>query len=232
MKSIWITIFFVLILAYPGNTKKEHNEFRINVSTNSKAVAFDKFDEFLSLFKEIKPSGLHVYPPKWDRQGKLIQTPFEGTRVDVNNFAFLDEKVFFNLKACREGQSNIFAIGKFEISDKYIGLITRQHSQNDESLIELMLWEKQANKIIRTFELADSFGDEGWYFDKESWIKEFSFNENLKIVTRRKDCSPNDDFTKFSYTDSLQIYQLHERQFVPSSLSLSDTVNYKLKQWK
>jgi len=232
MKSIWITIFFVLTLVSLGNTKKEHNEFRINVLTNSKTVSIDKFDEFLSLFKEIKPKGLHMYPPKWDSLGILIQTPFEGTRVDANNFAFLDEKVFFNLKACREGQSNIFAIGKFEISDKYIGLITRQESQYDESLIQLMLWEKQANKIIRTFELADSFGDEGWHFDKESWIKEFSFNKNLEIVTRRKDCSPNDDFTKFSYTDSLEIYQLDEQQFIKSYLNLSDTVNYKLKQWK
>lgn len=233
MKNLCISIFLISIFVACGNMKKENNSATsTEESIKTETILPDNSLDFLSLFKDIKPEGLHIYPPRWNKEGKLIETPFEGTKVDVNKFTLLDEKIFFNLKACKEGLSNIYAIGKFEINDKYTGLVTRQHSQYSESLIQLMIWEKQSKTIKNSIELADSFGDEGWYFDKESWIIEFKPNETLKIVTRRKDCNPNDDFTKFSYTDSLKLHQMKELEFTSSDLNINDTVSYQLKEWR
>ena len=201
-------------------------------------MQIDKSIEFLSLFKTIDPIGLHIYPPSWNRNGDLIKFPFEGKAIDVFKFPYVDnEEIFINIQACKEGNSNIYAIGKFDLNINYYGLIIRQYSQYDESLIQLLLWDKKQKEIIKGLDLANSFGDEGWIFDVESWIKTYKYNSVLEIVSRRKDFIPKADFKSNEdmdsiTTDTLWISRLSNSKFITRLENKKDTIKYKLKNWK
>jgi hypothetical protein len=198
----------------------------------------DNSSEFLELFKNINPVDLHVFPPTWDKKGKIIDSPYIGIPIDAKKYSFVnDEDIFINIQACKEGNSNIYAIGKFEINDKYTGLLVRQFSQYDESLVQIVLWNKSEKKIYKGMNLADAFGDEGWYFDLESWIKEYKFNSQLSIITRKKDYTPKEDqltgqLDNSVITDTLKIHVFSNGTFKPDYEKQSDTIKYKLKNWR
>lgn len=192
----------------------------------------DKAAEFLDLFKTVNPNGLHIYPPTWDIEGNINKTPFEGTPIAVDKFPYVNNKEFSrSLPSCKKGYSNIYAVGKFEINRQYVGLIIRQLSEYDESLIQLFLWNKKQNKIEKGIDLADLFGGEGFYSDTESWIVEYKTDITLKIVTRKKDC----DFENLKhkiYKDSLKTNVFSGGKFTETLNELSDSVNFRLKEWK
>ncbi len=232
MRSFLIFIATTLLTLTACNNKKSQESQPLTAKTDSIKLV-DKATEFLDLFKTINPNGLHIYPPTWDKKGNLNKTPFEGTPINVDKFSYVkNEEIFINLPAYKEGLSHIYAIGKFEINSEYWGLIVRQYSQYDESLVQLLLWDKIQNKILKGIDLADSFGDEGWFFDTESWIREYKTNLTLKIVTRRKDSEFDEDFKNRTFTDSLKTNVFTNGRFVETQNDLSDTVNFKLKEWK
>ncbi len=232
MRNLLIFIVTTLLTLTACNNKKSQESQPLKARTDSIKLV-DKATEFLDLFKTINPNGLHIYPPTWDKKGNLNKTPFEGTPINVDKFSYVNnEEIFINLQAYKEGLSHIYAIGKFEINSEYWGLIVRQYSQYDESLVQLLLWDKKQNKILKGIDLADSFGDEGWIFDTESWISEYKTNSTLKIITRRIDCEMDEEFNNKTYTDSLKTNIFTEGKFVETLNDLSDTVNFKLKEWK
>jgi len=232
MRNLLIFIVTTLLTLTACNNKKSQESQPITAKTDSIKLV-DKATEFLDLFKTVNPNGLHIYPPTWDKKGNLNKTPFEGTPINVDKFSYVNnEEIFINLPAYKKGLSHIYAIGKFEINSEYWGLIVRQYSQYDESLVQLLLWDKKQNKILKGIDLADSFGDEGWFFDTESWISEYKTNSTLKIVTRRKDSEFDEDFKNRTFTDSLKTSVFTNGRFVENQNDLSDTVNFKLKEWK
>ena len=232
MRIFLIFIATTLLTLTACNNKKSQESQPLTAKTDSIKLV-DKATEFLDLFKTINPNGLHIYPPTWDKKGNLNKTPFEGTPINVDKFSYVkNEEIFINLPAYKEGLSHIYAIGTFEINSEYWGLIVRQYSQYDESLVQLLLWDKIQNKILKGIDLADSFGDEGWFFDTESWIREYKTNLTLKIVTRRKDSEFDEDFKNRTFTDSLKTNVFTNGRFVETQNDLSDTVNFKLKEWK
>ena len=232
MRIFLIFIATTLLTLTACNNKKSQESQPLTAKTDSIKLV-DKATEFLDLFKTINPNGLHIYPPTWDKKGNLNKTPFEGTPINVDKFSYVNnEEIFINLPAYKEGLSHIYAIGKFEINSEYWGLIVRQYSQYDESLVQLLLWDKKQNKILKGIDLADSFGDEGWFFDTESWIREYKTNLTLKIVTRRKDSEFDEDFKNRTFTDSLKTNVFTNGRFVETQNDLSDSVNFKLKEWK
>jgi len=232
MRNLLIFIVTILLTLTSCNNKKSQESQTLTAKTDSVKLV-DKATEFLDLFKTVNPSGLHIYPPTWDKKGNLNKTPFEGTPINVDKFSYVDnEEIFLNLQACKEGNSHIYAVGKFEINNDYLGLIVRQQSQYDESLVQLLLWDKKQNKIVKGIDLADSFGDEGWYFDTESWIREYKTNSTLKIVTRRKDSEFDEEFKNKTYIDSLKTNVFTNGKFIETLNELSDTANFKLKEWK
>jgi hypothetical protein len=232
MRIFLIFIATTLLTLTACNNKKSQESQPLTAKTDNIKLV-DKATEFLDLFKTVNPNGLHIYPPTWDKKGNLNKTPFEGTPINVDKFSYVDnEEIFINLPAYKEGLSHIYAIGKFEINSEYWGLIVRQYSQYDESLVQLLLWDKKQNKILKGIDLADSFGDEGWFFDAESWIREYKTNSTLKIVTRRKDSEFDEDFKNRTFTDSLKTNVFTDGKFVETQNDLSDTVNFKLKEWK
>jgi len=232
MRNLLFIIATILLTLTSCNNKKSQESQPLTAKTDSVKLV-DKATEFLDLFKTVNPNGLHIYPPTWDKNGNLKKTPFEGTPINADKFSYVDnEEIFLNLPACKEGNSHIYAVGKFEINNEYLGLIVRQQSQYDESLVQLLLWDKKQNKIVKGIDLADSFGDEGWYFDTESWIREYKTNSTLKIVTRRKDSEFDEEFKNKTYTDSLKTNVFTNGKFVETQNELSDTTNFKLKEWK
>ena len=232
MRNLLIFIVTILLTLTSCNNKKSQESQTLTAKTDSVKLV-DKATEFLDIFKTVNPSGLHIYPPTWDKKGNLNKTPFEGTPINVDKFSYVDnEEIFLNLQACKEGNSYIYAVGKFEINNDYLGLIVRQQSQYDESLVQLLLWDKKQNKIVKGIDLADSFGDEGWYFDTESWIREYKTNSTLKIVTRRKDSEFDEEFKNKTYIDSLKTNVFTNGKFIETQNELSDTANFKLKEWK
>jgi len=232
MRNLLLCVVTILLTLTSCNSKKSQDKESLTAKTDS-VIVVDKATEFLDLFKTVNPNGLHIYPPTWNSKGNLNKTPFEGTPINVNKFSYLDNnEIFPNIQACKLGNSHIYAIGKFEIDNKYWALLVRQYSQYDESLVKLLLWNEKENKIINGIDLADSFGDEGWFFDTESWIQKHEVNSTLKIVTRRKDSEFDEDFKSRTYTDSLKTNVFTNGKFVETINDLSDTVNFKLKEWK
>lgn len=232
MRNLLIFAATTLLTLTACNNKKGQDSQPFTAKTDSIKLV-DKETEFLNLFKTVNPNGFHIYPPSWNSNGNLNKTPFEGTPINVDKFSYVDNnEIFPNIQACKEGNSHIYAIGKFEIDNKYLGLLVRQYSQYDESLVQLLLWDKKHNKILKGIDLADSFGDEGWFFDTESWIREYKKNSTLKIVTRRKDSGFDEEFKNRTFTDSLKTNVFTDGKFVETQNDLSDTVNYKLKEWK
>jgi len=232
MRKVSFFLFLIAFFATSCNVKRQHNQESTTTKLDNVAST-ENTDEFLNLFKAIDPRGLHVYPPTWNKNGILNSTPFEGVIIDVHKYPYTDNKdIFINIRACKNGMSHIYAVAKFDIDTKYTGLIVRQHSQYDESLIQLLLWDKNHKKIVQGIELADSFGDEGWYFDMESWITEFKADSILKVVTRRKDSEFDEDFKNKTYKDSLKVNILKNGKFLETLSDLRDTINFKLKEWE
>ena len=232
MRNVSFFLLLVVFFATSCNAKRQHNPESTTQKIDN-AVSSEKMAEFLSLFKTIDPKGLHVYPPTWNKNGKLNSTPFEGVIIDVDKYPYTDNKdIFINIQACKSGISHIYAVAKFDIDTKYIGLIIRQYSQYDESLLQLLLWDKNQKKIVKGIELADSFGDEGWYFDTESWIIEYKVDSILKVVTWRKDSEFDDDFKNKTFNDSLKIIIFKSGRFIETLGDLSDTINFQLKEWE
>lgn len=231
--KILMTIIVLIILCSCNNLKDNKNAVIERNTDSLQTDLIDNSNEFLNLFRNIEPKNLHVYTIERDEEGEIISSLFEGVSIDVRMYSYVnDENIFINIQACNEGYSNLFAIGKFDINDKYWGLIIRQRSQYDESLIQLMFWDKNQKKIVYAYDLADSFGDAGWYFDKESWIKEFEYNKKLIIVNRQKDYIPDEETSTVTITDSLKINHFNGSVFVTKDLNLKDTVYYKLIRWE
>lgn len=232
MRNTLLLLLIFTFALFSCNDKKRHNTDSTPTKPDS-FVQIDKASNFLNLFKTINPKGLHIYPPSWNKNGELNKTPFEGVIIDVYKYPYTDNNsIFINIQACKDGNSHIYAIGKFEIDNEFIGLIIRQQSQYDESLIQLLLWNKKQNKIAKGIDLADSFGDEGWFFDTESWISEYIPNSTLKIVTRRKDSEFDEAFKNITYKDSLKTNIFTGGKFKITLNELTDTVSFKLKEWK
>jgi hypothetical protein len=229
MKYGFILGLFVILLSNCNNQSfKSTSE-----SVNSIKEQVNNSVEFLSEFKIIGANGLHVYTITYDKKGNLINTPFEGHALDVKKYRYMDNKsIFFNIKAVHEGNSHIYAIGKFEINDNYVGLLIRQQSQYDESLIEIVLWDKNRKAIISSLSLADSFGDENWGFNKESWIKECQYNKTFSIVSWQRDkyskenCYSNCDSIAL---DTFRISCIKGTDFHTEIIKQLDTLKFNLK---
>lgn len=234
MKTIKIikNILFLCYIISTISCNNKNNFNKTNSSSNNMSKIFEEHkntesDTFLELFSDIDYLDFHVYSPRWDSTGSLVDTQFEGQVIDVNKYSFFNNAtIFMNIQSYKNGLSNIYAIGKFKISDKYIALIIRQYSQYEESLIQLLLWDVQDKKILRGIDLADSFGDAGWYFIKESWIYR---KKNLKIITRTKEFEFTDNNKIRIFSDSLKSNCFENEKFVQTNLSLTDTINFGLK---
>jgi hypothetical protein len=178
--------------------------------------------EFLELFQDISCDNLHLYSPCDKAEGNK----FEGQLIDstFHKFFMFDKW----LKTTFDYQNNIFSCFKFKLSDTETGLIIRRLSQYSESAIDMCIWDKQTESIIKRIELADTFGDGTWYFVKDAWITDINEDGYLDIVTRKMEWWEDD---VESTTENPQgVGEIHTSDTLKTYLSNSE--NYKLTSVK
>ena len=217
MKKITMII---LTLAFLSCIKKstENQEKVINPNRRIEQKTQDSTSsntaEFLAEFKTIESTELHVYSRDNDKDGNPNNTPFKGKILDVNNYQLFDDKTLFEyLDLYKDGLNHLYAVGKFEINENYTALIIRQYSEYDESLLQLVLWDKKKKKIVKGVDLSDSWGDVDFRFTKESWIYRQINSQEIKIITRKKEGQLTDEFKKEETTDSLMTYLFNGKEF-------------------
>lgn len=143
--------------------------------------------DLLALFEDINGDNLHV----WAKSDKTNGDKFQGKQIDTIYFPLFGNYMDSYKQYYTDPKTNItkysgyylFASYKFTIDNSFTGLILRVPSQYEESAIDLWIYDIKNDKLIKSVELADGFGDENWYFNKESWIRKT--NDGLIIINRK-----------------------------------------------
>lgn len=103
------------------------------------------------------------------------------------------------------------------MTDKTTGLIIRRPSQYSETAIDLYTWDNLEKRVTNITNLTDAFGDEGWYFIQDAWIKDVNKDNHLDIVIRKK------EFEQVLYDQDLD---------EQPNITLSDTIFFFLGDGK
>lgn len=187
----------------------------------------DNSEQFLDLFEEIKPESLHIYTLDGLKNGDK----FKGKVIDQRFYKLLtfDDRFKFSLV---DTTLHIYSCFRFKLSDTKTGLILRRPSQyNEESAIDLLIWDNSLKKVVGMNDLADSFGDEGWHFVQDAWLQDLNNDTKIDIVTRYRDIDYDlDDSTKVTQKDSLFAWLNMDIKFKKTAFKF-DTTKYKLHNW-
>jgi len=211
----------VLTLFYCGTQSKTKVLTTSNVVTKS---------DLLKQFKEIEPTELHI----WFKSSKTMSGKFQGTQLDTLYFPLFGDFMHPYKQYYTDPKTGIkkycgyylFASYKFTINDHLTGLILRGPSQYDESRISLWIYDRKKDILTESVGLADGFGDENWYFSKDSWI-EFS-NNGLRIISRQLDHEINETTMVDSVTsDKFEFYK-----FTDDTFKKIDTIEINKKDYK
>jgi hypothetical protein len=233
LSLVAISLLFTLYSC--RSDQKNNQQISPQSFTKDTIIHKDPMAEFLSLFADVNPKGLHIYP--YQLMGALVQTQVnkesEGVEIDPQKYPYVDNDQFIkDIDSVMPGKTRVFAIGKFEVSDQYLALIIRHGSQYTESLIDLALWDKSKKEFASVFPLSDSYAMGGWRFDRESWIKECGYGGSLIIVTRQSDATPDKKTHTDAIVDALMLYSLEDANFVSKGINQKDKSKYKLKNWR
>lgn len=216
-------IFCVTLLLLFGCESNQHKQ-----GTNDKELQ-PTAEQFLALYQDANEKVMHIYP--------IVDLPdgekYAGTKIDSAYLKFLDDSTYIiNIGSVKRGTYSLYACYKIPITQSLVGLITRTPSQYEESSIDLFLWDTTLHKIVGSFQLADEFGDEGWYFEKESWLFPDA-PDKMQIVTRQKDHNPaGEENTAFTVTDTIKYFRLNNYTFIQEYPEKTDSAAYTLKFWK
>jgi hypothetical protein len=211
--SLLLTIF--IILTSCNNKLKTESADTQSVSKEFELP--DSSKQIINLFKDINPHGLHIYSTGWDKNGQSYRIPFEGPLIEAARKWTYDKKK----------NRIVYAIGKFNIENRYYGLIVSE----DKTSIYLWIFDKKYNRTTETVLLANFHTEEEWSYDTESWIDKANDKSLLKIITREKfrnylnnECVIN--------TDTIKTNILSNSKLVKTINENSDTIKFKLKKWK
>jgi hypothetical protein len=188
----------------------------------------DKSDLFLNLFSEIKYQDLHIYTPPYDTSNRVDK--YDGIQIDRSLYKFLVFDNYINPTEI-DTFSHYFACFKFKLSDSKTGLIIRRPSQYSESAIDLYTWDNLEKKVSNIINLADAFGDEGWYFVQDAWIEDVNADNYLDIVFRKKEYDQDlDEPSKITRSDTSFVFLGDIKSFKQSNFNF-DRNKYQLKHW-
>ena len=188
-------------------------------------TSIDSSNLLLDQFVEINPDNLHIYSPCDTINGQK----FKGSEISRcfyhflkfdNNIAFFNQILYDSIYGCY----------KFKFAKNKTGLILRTPSQYDVTAIDLYVWDDSAKKVINVINLADAFGDGDWYFVQDAWLADINKDNNIDIITRKRDYTGSDDTTKVTTTDSLFV-MLGDGSNFKKSLVKVDTIQYKILNW-
>lgn len=205
---------FVLTLFYRGTQSK--------VVTNT---------DLLKHFKDIEPTALHI----WFKSSRTMSGKFQGAQLDILYFPLFGDYMNSSKQYYTDPKTGIkkycgyylFPSYKFIVNDHLTGLILRGPSQYDESRISLWLYDRRKDTLTESVELADGFGDENWYFNKDSWIE--YINNEVRIISRQIDHEINEKTMVDNITsDKFAFYKLENDAFKKIDTIEIDKKEYKL----
>ncbi|MFY7665139.1 hypothetical protein [Flavobacterium sp.] len=195
-----------------------------------RAAAFkvDESENFLKLFPEIAPRNLHVYSPRIDTTG--YSDKYTGVKIDRSYYKFLACDNTIN-PAEIDTSYHYFACFRFKLSENQTGLIIRRLSQYSETAIDLYTWDNSKKKVINIINLADAFGDGGWYFVQDAWIDYVNADKFLDLVIIKKEYNEGaDDTSPGTQSDTSFVFLGNNKTFKKSNLKLERS-KYHLKYW-
>ncbi|MDI9862321.1 hypothetical protein [Flectobacillus roseus] len=208
-------------------TKHNSTEDKPSPALITQKKEADYYEQFLDLFEEIEPENLHIYTPDDSKNGDK----FKGKVINQSFYKLLtfDDKFKFLLV---DTTLHIYGCFRVKLSDTKTGLILRKPSQYDtESAIDLLIWDNSLKKVVGMYDLADSFGDEGWHFVQDAWLKDLNNDTKLDIVIRYRDIDYDlDDSSKVTQKDSLFAWLNMDKKFERTVFKF-DTTKYKLHHW-
>jgi hypothetical protein len=194
----------ILIFANCANnaTSKTDKSIKIQEPAKSRTDKSIKNSDLLSLFKEIQFDTLHI----WAKSKKADGDKFQGKMIDTIYFPLFGDYISQYKQYYTDPKTKIkkysgyylFASYKFSINDYLTGLIMREPSQYEESAIGLWIYNSKADELYKSVRLADAFGDENWYFKKDSWIQKNK--SGFRIISRQLDHEINETTSVDSIT--------------------------------
>ena len=148
MKNILYLLFFCLIAC---NEPAQNNSIK-------------KDSVYAGLIKMYKPLDFDTLKVSPAENADSIGYKFKGEKIDANRLKLLP------IDISDDDSNGLFAVYQFKIDNHRTGLITRIPSQYSSSSITLFIYDTITDCITDHFELADTFGDEGWSFVKNGYI--------------------------------------------------------------
>jgi hypothetical protein len=191
MKTIYITLFFLILLA-ACTSAPQSNEKTTPVSKPS-------FTDLLSQYKELNIDTFAVYSNANEYDNDSY--PFKGKPID-SSFFYLFPQEIQNLLF---SDSELFACYKIKIDNQLYGLITRTPSEYVASSVKLLIVDINKKQFLNSYELSESWGDAGDAMEKDSWLYKNNSN-NLEWFYHRMDCFEADTMGMQDCVDSMSIY--------------------------
>lgn len=215
MVYLFFGVFFLLISACSDSpSSKEIYDYKKSVS-------------FLKLFPSVHPPGLHVYSPSVDPSND--DGKYQGKKIDPDYHFLLVHGEENPLEM--DTLYHYYACYQFKLSEQKTALLMRCPSQYSETAVRLYIWENKLKKVSESFTLADAFGDEGWHFVTDAWIKDVNEDKQLDLVFRRKDYDMNlDDPGDINRFDTTYVYLGTGTTFKQSDFKVNPA-KYPLKYW-
>ncbi|MDB5252834.1 MAG: hypothetical protein JWP27_2003 [Flaviaesturariibacter sp.] len=216
----WTAPVAIALLFASCRHKAGHDTHSAPPKTDSAAL-------FLALFTDTTAAGLHVYPLADTIGGHR----YEGRQIDTSFYRFLRAgRTGFNMTGI-DTMFHYFALNRMPWSKTWTALLLRIPSQYSESAIALGLWNKMTRRFDAVEVLADSFGDEGWYFVTDAWLEDLNGDGVPDIVRRTREHDEDlEDSTSVSESDSLAVHLFQKGRFSPARIAV-DTARYRLHHY-
>lgn len=162
MKKIGVIILLAFIVSC--NKKAEEQKVSAIDSAVIKApdTAYVSMNiEFLNKFKETTADTL------------LFQSPENSIQPIRNAPQINDEEIHLFPTLFKKGnlrKPDVYAISKFSLDKDNIGLVVQSPGDYSLSALNLLVYNKQADGITATIELADRTTDKGYSDEKKTWL--------------------------------------------------------------
>lgn len=192
--------------------------------------AQSSFTDFKRFFEEVKFDYLHVYS-EWNNndseypKGSLYS--FKGNKIDSSYYSLFHSQILksnskYLLYDVPTGDYYA-GIYRFLLSETQEAFIIRGHSESmREQPIYCLVYDFIKHEFVQSIELADFFGYESAFGNKEAWLLDLNEDGVLDILTRSwmetTTLLANQD-VKIEETDSLRVFVWNQNEFVTKEVN-------------
>jgi hypothetical protein len=216
------------------NTEITNSDFSIHFP-KPKHLSLDTTNDFIKLFKPNTSRSIHINSPCYNAKRNKYEGEFAGQKIPKRFYSYFNFDTI--LSSNLSNGAEIFSSYRLGLTDSITALIVRRRSQYSETAIDLYFWDNKKNKITEEFELADSFGDGGWYFIKDAWLTDLNNDGLLDLINRKKDFWIEEEEEQSykageplpHYSDSTFVYLGNGENFIPSKIKV-DLNKFKVNE--